>query len=226
MSNKITQILTDEIVSLTKKSDQKLATKIQTVLDYYKSEQKENQKTIQQNEYFLKQWDKRNIIANERNIKKDKMLEQQSRLAAMGEMIDAIAHQWKQPLNSMSMMSDMLKEDFSNGLVTQPYIDELNDLAHLQIDHMVTTLNEFRTFFRPSTKNEEFTFTDAMKSVQILMKDELISQNVLLDLEIDEKINFFGNKNEFKHLFLNLINNSIDALNDKKINPRNISISC
>jgi len=226
MSNKITQILTDEIVSLTKKSDQKLATKIQTVLDYYKSEQKENQKTIQQNEYFLKQWDKRNIIANERNIKKDKMLEQQSRLAAMGEMIDAIAHQWKQPLNSMSMMSDMLKEDFSNGLVTQPYIDELNDLAHLQIDHMVTTLNEFRTFFRPSTKNEEFTFTDAMKSVQILMKDELISQNVLLDLEIDEKINFFGNKNEFKHLFLNLINNSIDAFNDKNINHRNIQIRC
>ncbi|NOR58555.1 MAG: sensor histidine kinase, partial [Sulfurimonas sp.] len=97
MSNKITQILLKEIVNLSKKSDQKLAEKIQIVLDFYTTEQKENQKTIKQNEYFLKQWDKRNIIAHERAQQKDEMLEQQSRLASMGEMIDAIAHQWKQP---------------------------------------------------------------------------------------------------------------------------------
>jgi signal transduction histidine kinase len=226
MSNKITQILLKEIVNLSKKSDQKLAEKIQIVLDFYTTEQKENQKTIKQNEYFLKQWDKRNIIAHERAQQKDEMLEQQSRLASMGEMIDAIAHQWKQPLNSISMMSDMLKEDFENGLVNSPYIKELDDTIHMQVDHMVSTLHEFRTFFRPSTKNEEFTILEAMQSVQILMKDELISQNILLDIEIDEHVKIFGNKNEFKHLFLNLINNSIDAFNDKNINHRNIDIRC
>ncbi|WP_294960634.1 HAMP domain-containing sensor histidine kinase [Sulfurimonas sp.] len=226
MSNKITQILLKEIVNLSKKSDQKLAEKIQTVLDFYVNEQKENQKIIKQNEYFLKQWDKKNIIAHEKDAQKDEMLEQQSRLASMGQMIDAIAHQWKQPLNSISMMSDMLKEDFDNNIVDSTYIKDLDETMHMQVDHMVSTLHEFRTFFRPSVKNEEFTVLNAMQSVQILMKDELILQNILLDIEIDELIKIFGNKNEFKHLLINLINNSIDAFNDKDISHRKIDIRC
>ena len=226
MSNKITQILLAEIVKLSKKSDEKLAQKIQTVLDFYTTEQKENLKTIKQNEYFLKQWDKKNIIAHERDAKKDQLLEQQSKLAAMGEMIDAIAHQWKQPLNSISMMNDMLQDDFENNLVDSDYIKELNDTVNIQINHMVNTLHEFRTFFRPSNKNEKFTILDAMNSVGVLMKDELISQNILLHMDIDEHISIVGNINEFKHLFLNLINNSIDSFNDKNINHRNIHIRC
>jgi C4-dicarboxylate-specific signal transduction histidine kinase len=169
MSNKITQTLLKEIVNLSKKSDQKLAEKIQIVLDFYVTEQKENQKTIKQNEYFLRQWDKKNIIAHKRDAQKDKMLEQQSRLASMGEMIDAIAHQWKQPLNSISMMSDMLKKDFNNNLVNSTYIEELDDAIHMQIEHMVSTLYEFRTFFRPSSKNEEFSILEAIESVQTLV---------------------------------------------------------
>ena len=144
----------------------------------------------------------------------------------MGEMIDAIAHQWKQPLNSLSMMSDMLKDDFKNNLVDEAYIDELHETAHFQIEHMVNTLSEFRTFFRPSTKNETFTPYDIVNSVRILMKDELISQNVLIELEIDYDVELFGNKNEFKHLILNLINNSIDAFNERSITHRVIIIRC
>ncbi|MCK9490602.1 MAG: HAMP domain-containing histidine kinase [Sulfurimonas sp.] len=226
MSNKITQLMLNELILQSKKTDAQLANKIESVLSFYTTEQKENQKTIKQNEYFLKQWDRRNIIANQRDMQKDELLKQQSRLAAMGEMIDAIAHQWKQPLNSISMMSDMLREDFKDGNVDEPYIQELDENIHMQIDHMISTLGEFRTFFRPHTKNEDFTFLDALKSVQVLMKDELISQNILLCLEIDENLSIFGNKNEFKHLFINLINNSIDSFNEKNIRYRKIHIRC
>ncbi|EQB39349.1 histidine kinase [Sulfurimonas hongkongensis] len=226
MSNKITQLMLNELILQSKKSDTHLADKLESVLNFYTTEQKENQKTIKQNEYFLKQWDRRNILANQRDMQKDELLKQQSRLASMGEMIDAIAHQWKQPLNSISMMSDMLREDFKTGSVDEPYIQELDKNIHMQIDHMVSTLSEFRTFFRPSTKNEEFTFLDALKSVQVLMKDELISQGILLYLEIDEHLSIFGNKNEFKHLFINLINNSIDSFNEKNIRNRKVHIRC
>lgn len=216
----------NELILQSKKSDSRLADKIESVLNFYTTEQKENQKTIKQNEYFLKQWDKKNILANKRDMQKDELLKQQSRLASMGEMIDAIAHQWKQPLNSISMMSDMLREDFKSGRVDEAYIKELDETIHMQIDHMVSTLSEFRTFFRPTTKSEEFTFLELLKSVQILMKDELISQNILLCLEIDESISIFGNKNEFKHLFINLINNSIDSFNEKTISNRKVHIRC
>ncbi|MEA2091436.1 MAG: sensor histidine kinase, partial [Campylobacterota bacterium] len=216
MSNKITQELIDEILILSKKSDNALHGKIQTILDFYKNEKKQNEKTIKQNEYFLKQWDKRNIIAHQREAKKDEMLEQQSKLAAMGEMIDAIAHQWKQPLNSISMMSDILKNDFKNGLVDESYIQELDETLHMQIDHMLSTLHEFRTFFRPSMKKEKFTILDAIDSVQILMKDELIIHNVILYIDIEDDLSINGKENEFKHLLLNLINNSIYAFEEKK----------
>jgi len=219
MSNRITQLMLDELISLSKKTDAHLADKIKSVLNFYTAEQKENQKTI-------KQCDRRNTLADQRDMQKDELLQQQSKLATMGEMIDAIAHQWKQPLNSISMMSDLLREDFKTGSVNESYIQELNENIHLQIDYMVNTLSEFRTFFRPTTKNENFTFLDALKSAQVLMKDELISQNILLCLEIDENLSIFGNKNEFKHLFINLINNSIDSFNEKDISNRKVYIRC
>jgi len=90
----------------------------------------------------------------------------------MGEMIDAVAHQWKQPLNAISMMIDMLKDDYRTDDVNEEYIEDLDETIHLQIDHMVNTLNEF------------------------------------------------------KHLFINLINNSIDAYNEHEIVSREIIMRC
>ena len=157
---------------------------------------------------------------------KEKMLEQQSRLAAMGEMIDSIAHQWKQPLNAISMIADMLKVDYEANGLNDSYIDELNETIHLQIEHMVGTLSEFRDFLRPSTKNEKFTFKDVFEKVQILMKDELISQNLHISFNIDETLMIYGNQNEFKHLFINLVNNSIDAFNEKHVEKRELHVCC
>jgi len=218
------QDLIDEIVSQSKKGEPALEKNISQLLDIYDEHRREILRLKKQNNYFTKQWDKKNLKDHERDVKKDRMLEQQSRLASMGEMIDAIAHQWKQPLNSFSMMSDMLKDDFQNSLVDEIYIEEFDSTVHIQIDYMVNTLSEFRNFFRPATKDENFNFQDIMESIQILMKDELLSQNIDLNIDIDEFLTIDGNINEFKHLFINLISNSIDAFNEKGIKERTIYI--
>ncbi len=224
MSNKITQELIDETLALAKETDNELEDKLQEIFSIYKDEMSENERNAKQNAYFLKQWDKRKIKEQKESALQKEMLQKQSRLASMGEMIDAIAHQWKQPLNSISMMSDMLKDDFKNELVDEEYIDELDETLHMQIDHMVNTLGEFRNFFRPSTKNEYFYLQDVLDSVEILLKDELLSQNINLNVNIQNNLKLHGNKNEFKHLFINLINNSIDAFNEKNIQERTIFI--
>jgi len=226
MEKDINQDLINDIIALSEQNSERLNANIHQLIEIYKQQTQEIQTLLKQNDFFIKQWDKRNILAQEKDVTRDKLLEQQSRLASMGEMIDAIAHQWKQPLNSFSMISDMLKEDFKHDIVDQHYIDDLDATCHLQIDFMVNTLNEFRTFFRPSTQNETFFIQDSLDSVQILMKDELLSQNVYLNLQVDKNIKINGNKNEFKHLFINLINNSIDAFNEKKIDVREIFIRC
>lgn len=193
-------------------------------VDIYNSQEKKYERALKQNQFFLKQWDKQNILSNKINKRKDFMLEQQSRMAAMGEMMDAVAHQWKQPLNSLSMMSDMLRDDFTNGLVDNAYIEDITDTANQQIEYMISTLNEFRTFFRPSKDVQQFSIFDCLHSVQILLKDELISQNLNLHLDIDKNITIEGIPNEFKHLFINLISNTIDAFNEKDIKERDVYV--
>jgi len=213
--------LVEDIIRETRHLDKTFASKIYALISLYEEEQEKNLDLKEENKKILAAWDKRNQIPEET---KDQIIEQQSRLASMGEMIDAIAHQWKQPLNAISMMIEMLKDDFHTSDITSEYINDLEKSIHIQIDYMVSTLSEFRNFLRPSTKNTQFYINTIIQNVQILMKDELIAQNLHLELDIDENIQFFGSKNEFKHLFINIINNSIDAFNEKNISERKLSI--
>ena len=158
--------------------------------------------------------------------KNDSLLEEHARLAAMGEIMDSVAHQWKQPLNSLSMMMEVLKMDFASNEVDDAYIQNLEIDVYRQISHMVNTLNEFRNFLRPSTKLTTFHIHSLFSKVLLLMKDELISQNINLFVDIDNETTFYGNENELKHLFLNIINNAIDVFNERDILKREIYFRC
>lgn len=226
MTKKLSSKLINDILELSKNSDENLQKSINTLIDQYNKQTEQYEKVLKENSFFLKQMDKRDILANQQDAKKDKLIEQKSRLAAMGEMIDAVAHQWKQPLNAISLVMEMLEDDYKKGDVTQTYIKDVGETVHFQIDHMISTLNEFRSFLRPSTKNENFYIKEVLDNIQILMKDELTSQNINLVLDIDKTLKAYGNKNELKHIFINLINNSIDAFNEREIQKRNIYIRC
>lgn len=154
-----------------------------------------------------------------------KMYEQQAKMAAMGEMMDAAAHQWKQPLNALSMMSDILKDDFQRGDVTQAYIDELTEAIQGQISHMVTTLSEFRTFFRPNKEAKSFGIKRSLQSVLLLINDEFMKNNINIHIKSTKEILIFGIENEFKHLVLNILNNAKDAFNERELAQRDIYIT-
>ncbi len=227
------QKLIDEIISVShrsktpelyKSSCDSLIIATAKLVEVYNEQKKKTARIEKNNATFLRQVDKRNIVQNATSTKKDMMLKQQSKMAAMGEMMDAVAHQWKQPLNSLTMMNDMLVDDFKDGLVDVEYINDMAETSHMQISHMVNTLNEFRTFFRPSKNADNFLIKDCVSSVEVLMKDELIKNNINLKVEIKDNISIYGFINEFKHLFLNLLSNSIDAFNEKKVQQREIVI--
>ena len=218
------QKLIDEIIILSRLSSHRLREQTHKLIEIYQNQKKKTAKIQKNNSIFLKQVDKRSLAVHASSTKKDKLLSQQSKMAAMGEMMDAVAHQWKQPLNSLSMMNDMLNDDFKDGIVDGAYIKDMTQTTQIQIAHMVNTLNEFRTFFRPSKENADFFISDCINSVEILMKDELIKNNINLNVKIKNNISIYGLINEFKHLFLNLISNSIDAFNEKDIEYRAIDI--
>ena len=219
------QKLIDSITTLSAFSSYRLREQTLLLIEKYQNQKIKMIKMLKEHNSFLKQIDKRSVLINETNTQKDKILAQQSKMAAMGEMMDAVAHQWKQPLNSIGMMNDMLKDDFKNGLVDAKYIDDVTQTTQMQITHMVDTLSEFRDFFRPSQAYTNFSLEECIESVQILMKDELIKNTVHLSIDIEKDIIMHGLINEFKHLFLNLLSNSIDAFNEKNISNREIAIT-
>jgi len=166
-------------------------------------------------------------IEKELSVRQDqeKILEQQSRSAAMGEMMDAVAHQWKQPLNALTMYGDLLNSDFKDGLVNQAYIDDMLVGVNVQIEHMTTTLSEFRTFFRPNKEIEEINLQKSIQSVLLLLKDELIKHSIEVEIDFEKKITLNIVENEFKHVILNIINNAKDAFNENNTHERRIKIS-
>ena len=156
----------------------------------------------------------------QKRLSNEKLLIQQSKMAAMGEMMDAVAHQWKQPLNALSMYSEIIKSDFEDGTVDQKYVDEFSQNIQIQIDHMVDTLDEFRSFFRPSKEHEDFCVSEIIDSVMFLTKDEFMKNHITINVEKKQDIELHGSKNEFKHLILNIINNAKDAFNDNNIEEK------
>ena len=154
-----------------------------------------------------------------------KRYEQQAKMAAMGEMMDAVAHQWRQPLNALSMMGDVLLDDYKDGEVNELYIENIIEDSQIQIQHMVNTLNEFRNFFRPKQEKENFGVKRCIQSVMLLVNDEFLKNNINITIENENEMLIYGNENEFKHLILNTINNAKDAFNEKNIKKRDIKIN-
>ena len=155
---------------------------------------------------------------------KEKILFQQSKLATMGEMMDAVAHQWKQPINIISMKVDLVEYDYEDGLVNEEYIVQFKKDVFNQIQHMTNTLNEFRSFFRPNKEKEEFDIKTMVEKVLLLVKDEFLKNTIKVEIIAKNNFTLMGIENEFKHLILNIINNAKDAFNENSIKDRVIKI--
>ncbi len=147
----------------------------------------------------------------EKRKENEKMLLQQSKLAAMGEMMDAVAHQWKQPINIIKMQADMIGYDFEDQLIDKEYIEDFQKRTFFQINHMTSTLEEFRNFFRPNKNIEEFDVKEMIQKVLLLVKDEFMKNSITITVNDTNNFSLLGIENEFKHLILNIINNSKDA---------------
>ena len=159
----------------------------------------------------------------EKNHKKDILMQNQTKLAAMGEMVGSIAHQWRQPLNALNINIQNLEDDFEEGLIDKDFIDDFMQKNRKIIDFMSDTIDDFRNFFRIEKEKVEFSVIEVMKNI-INIQSTVIQQNSI-DLEVvgDDFI-VYGFKNEFSQVVMNLINNAKDALVEKNVTDKKIII--
>lgn len=146
------------------------------------------------------------------NRKKDIVMFQQSRFASLGEMLNNIAHQWRQPLGSISMIIQSFQTKNSLGKLTDEYIEEKTEDALLLANNMSNTLDDFKNFFLPDKRKEDFFIVDCIKHSFELSKYILEKESIKFKIEYEKDVETHNYYNELSHVFLNLISNSKDAL--------------
>lgn len=147
----------------------------------------------------------------QKNKVQEELLVEQSKYAAMGQMIDSIAHQWSQPLSVIQLLVDSLKYDYMAEAIDEEFINNYQKDVSRQLSHLTSTLKEFRDFYRPDKEQVNFDVYILIQKVLLLQKDEFLKNQI--EFKINHTDNFYitGIENEFKHLFINLFNNSKDA---------------
>ena len=150
---------------------------------------------------------------------KQKILIQNSKMASMGEMIANIAHQWRQPLNSLSALHTVLMMDYEdNGKLTQEEIAQFKEESSQYIHKMSSTIDDFRNFFSPTKEKEQFVISNAIKESIKFVKDSYLDSNVeLIDRTQDGDTQMYSHKNELMQVIMILLNNSRDAVVCNKI---------
>jgi PAS domain S-box-containing protein len=185
---------------------------------YYFGLQRDRTDSIQHQAYLE---NKIKSIEDEKALQEEKLKEYQ-KSAFMGEMIDSIAHQWSQPLTILKGNIEHLDMAISDESLN--HIHNFQNTALDNLDHLMETLEEFRSFFRPDKKKVNFKVSSIITSSLKLLSDQLTHDKILIETKIESDFSLVGYPNEFKHILINLINNSKDAFILNKIKERKVII--
>jgi signal transduction histidine kinase len=155
----------------------------------------------------------------------EKILVQQSKMAMMGEMIGAIAHQWRQPLNSLGLMIQDIEMAQKFGELDDAYISQFKENSMAAIKKMSNTIDDFRNFFRQSKIESEFSLEQTFEETLNIMQAQLNLHNIKLNFTRTDEHIVNGYKSEFEHVILILLSNAKDALIENEIQNPYISVS-
>lgn len=146
------------------------------------------------------------------------LLQQQSKMASIGEMVAMIAHQWRQPLHTLMLECAYLLEIYKEGSLNPTEFEQF--IAHIQkqLTFMNQTITDFQHFFSPSRKKTHFYLRDIVQNVCDLVEPFFIVRNtirVFITEEENCKECLYGYANELKQVFLVIIQNARDILLQK-----------
>ncbi|MCE1166686.1 MAG: sensor histidine kinase [Sphingobacteriia bacterium] len=155
---------------------------------------------------------------------KDHMIIKQSRQAAMGEMIGNIAHQWRQPLNSIGVIVQNIEDAYNYDELTKEYmVEKINNVMTL-LSYMSHTIDDFRNFFKPDKEKQSFSIAESVRSSLSFMDANFSHNNIKVDVDVVEDIKIWGYPNEYAQVLLNILNNARDIIKEREIKYGEIKI--
>ncbi len=155
---------------------------------------------------------------------KNNMLIQQSRFAAMGEMIGNIAHQWRQPLNALGLLLQNIEIAYQHELLDDAYLDRSIKKGTRLTVQMSQTIDDFRNFFRPNKIAEMFNIHDTVQNAIALIRPSFVHDEIDITFTGDQTVQTMGFPSEFSQVILNLLNNAKDEFVERDIAHKKIFI--
>jgi len=169
-----------------------------------------------------------------KNREKDQHILQQSRLAQMGEMISMIAHQWRQPLGSISAVAASIKFKTSlnrfdyttpEGIETSKvFLSEAMSKIESYVQFLTHTIDDFRNFFKPNKQKESVTLSQLVKRTLDIIGKALEINGITITIENEENREIFTYANEVTQVILNILKNAEDAIKERDIHGAQIRI--
>ena len=144
--------------------------------------------------------------------RKENLMAEQTKLAAMGEMLGNIAHQWRQPLNIISMSSSNLKLKNDIGELCSSTLSESLSLILRTTNHLSDTIDTFNDFLKTDKEKSFFNVNENIKNSISLVDSFFKNFNIDIILELEEGIFINSLANEFSQAFINILNNAKDAI--------------
>jgi PAS domain S-box-containing protein len=144
----------------------------------------------------------------DKNTEKDRLINQQNKLASMGETLGNIAHQWRQPLNNVNLLIHFIRDNY--GTFSQEDLNETIESAKLQINYMSKTIDDFKDFYKPSKDKKVFNIEEAIAKSHKIVQAGFEHNNIEFNVSGDyAEVNSY--ENEFEQVIVNILNNTIDA---------------
>lgn len=168
---------------------------------------------------------RQNITSKKELQSQQNILIEQSKSAAMGEMISMIAHQWRQPLQAVSILVQKLPiTKMIEGDLTEEFIDSVVDDVGVQLEYMSKTIDDFRDFFRPDKDKDYASIYKIAHKANEFLAPVLKKDSIKLTIEGDPEIFIITYVNELVQVLINIIKNARDVMVEKQTQNRQIDI--
>jgi signal transduction histidine kinase len=180
---------------------------------------------LEQQKRFERNLQRKIKLAIEKNKQQQFFILQQNRLAQMGEMISMIAHQWRQPLNNLAIINQLLINKYKTNKLDDKVIQYFQKNSMKQIDIMSSTIDDFRNFFKKEKEKVTYNIKDVLENLKDIISPVLISNNISLDISLEKDYQLYGYPNSLFQALLNIINNAKDALMENEKKDKKIKIN-
>ncbi|MDN5126349.1 ABC transporter substrate-binding protein [Aliarcobacter butzleri] len=193
--------------------------RISTIIDI--SELKNTQRKLAELNLNLEERIKEEL---QKNHEQRAIMFQQAKLAEMGSMMNMIAHQWRQPLNNISLIVNTIIIKQKKDNLTTETLDNLKTNFKQQIDYLSNTIDDFQNFFKPKKDKEVFSLKEAILSTHNLIEPIFKSNQIKFNLNSNKPIDYYGYKSELNQVILTIFNNSVDAFKENDSSNKTVDV--